>query len=63
MSKYIASLAGWILILAVCMWLTVSVGERFMTSAISAKEIIILASAAVAGLALVYFGRVSYEEA
>lgn len=63
MKKYIASLAGWILILAVCMWLTISVGERIMTTAISAKEIIILASAALIGLALVFFGRVSYEDA
>ena len=63
MKKYIASLAGWILILAVCMWLTIGVGERIMTTAISAKEIVILASAGVVGLALVYFGRVSYEEA
>jgi hypothetical protein len=63
MKKYIASLAGWILILAVCMWLTISVGERIMTTTISVREIIILASAALAGLALVYFGRVSYEDA
>ena len=63
MKKYIASLAGWILILAVCMWLTVSVGERIMTTTISAGEIIILASAALAGLALGYFGRAIYEDA
>ncbi len=63
MKKYIASLAGWVLILAVCMWMTISVGERIMTTTISAKEIVILASAGLIGLALVYFGRASYEDA